>query len=40
MKLQEFRTFGDEAWEELKTDAKTLWDEAKTVFRDTVSKFK
>ena len=40
MKLQEFRTFGDEAWEDLKTDTKKLWDEVKTAFRDAASKFK
>lgn len=39
-RLQELRTSGDAAWENLKTDAENFWTEVKTAFQNTASRFK
>lgn len=39
-KLQELKTAGDEAWEDLVTGAEKAWDEVKAAFHSAASKFK
>lgn len=39
-KLQELKTAGDGAWENLKAGAEKTWGEVKTAFHDAVSKLK
>ena len=40
MKLQELRTAGDDAWEDLKKGAENVWTEVKTAFQSATSRFK
>ena len=39
-KLQELRTAGDDAWEDLKIGAENVWTEVKTAFQSAASRFK
>jgi hypothetical protein len=39
-KLQELKTAGDEAWEDVKKGAEKAWVEVKTAYRDATSRFK
>jgi hypothetical protein len=39
-KLQELKTAGDEAWEDIKKGAEKVWAEAKTAYHDASSRFK
>jgi hypothetical protein len=39
-KLQELRTAGDDAWEDLKKGAEKVWTEGKTAFQSAASRFK
>ena len=39
-KLQELKTTGDEAWENLKPGTAKAWDEVKIAFRRAAAKFK
>jgi len=39
-KLQELKTAGDEAWEDLKAEADTTWIELKSAFHESISKLK
>jgi predicted nucleotide-binding protein (sugar kinase/HSP70/actin superfamily) len=39
-KLQELKTAGDEAWEDVKKGAEKAWSEVKTVYHDAKSRFK
>jgi uncharacterized protein YfiM (DUF2279 family) len=39
-KLQELRTAGDEAWDDLKAGSEKAWAEIKTAFHDATSRFK
>ena len=39
-KLQELRTAGDDAWEDLKAGAENVWTEVKTAFQSATSRFK
>jgi predicted nucleic acid-binding Zn-ribbon protein len=38
-KLYELKSIGHETWEDLKTDARKTWDEAKAAFHRAASKF-
>jgi hypothetical protein len=40
MKLQEIRTAGDDAWEDLKNGAENVWTEVNSAFQSATSKFK
>ena len=40
VKLQELKTAGDEAWDDLKAGAEKAWAEVKTAFHDAASRFK
>jgi hypothetical protein len=40
MKLQELRSVGDDAWEDLKTGAENVWADVKAAFNSAVSRFK
>jgi hypothetical protein len=40
MKLQEIRTSGDDAWEDLKTGAENVWTEVKSAFQSAATRFK
>ncbi len=39
-KLQELKTAGDEAWEDVKAGLEKAWAEVKTAYQDATSKFK
>ena len=39
-KLQELKTAGDEAWEDVKAGAEKVWAEVKTAYHDAISRFK
>jgi len=39
-KLQELKTAGDDAWEDIRTGAEKAWDEMKAAYRDASSRFK
>ena len=39
-KLQELRTAGDDAWEDVKAGAENVWTEIKAVFQNAASRFK
>ena len=39
-KLQELKTSGDEAWEDLKIGAEKVWSEVKAAYHDASSRFK
>jgi hypothetical protein len=39
-KLQGISAAGDDEWEDLKTGAEQIWDEVRTVLRDTIGKSK
>jgi hypothetical protein len=40
MKLQELRTAGDDAWENLKTGAENVWTEVNSAFQSAATRFK
>jgi hypothetical protein len=40
LKLQQLRTAGDDAWEDLKTGAENVWTEVKNAFQSAATKFK
>jgi hypothetical protein len=40
MKLQELRSAGDDAWEDLKTGSENVWTEIKAAFQSAASRFK
>lgn len=39
-KLQELKTAGDEAWDDIKAGAEKAWAEVKTAYHDASSRFK
>ena len=39
-KLQELRSAGDDAWEDVKTGAEHVWTEIKAAFQSAASRFK
>ncbi len=39
-KLQELKTSGDEAWDDIKKSAEKVWAEAKTAYHNASSRFK
>ena len=39
-KLQELKTAGDDAWEDIKKGAEKAWAEVKTAYHDATSRFK
>lgn len=39
-KLKELRSAGDDAWEDVKAGAETVWTEIKAVFQNAASRFK
>ncbi len=39
-KLQELKTAGDEAWEDVKAGLEKAWAEVKTAYHEVTSKFK
>ena len=39
-KLQELKTAGDGAWEDVKAGAEKAWAEVKTAYHDATSRFK
>jgi len=39
-KLQELKTAGDEAWEDVKKGAEKAWTEVKSAYHDATSRFK
>ena len=39
-KLQELKTAGDDAWEDLRTGAEKVWTEVKSTFNSAASRFK
>ena len=40
MKLQQLRSVGDDAWEDLKTGAENVWADVKAAFNSAASRFK